>query len=71
MLQVLHQPVVRGELHGLTHFEYFVFAMLSEAPERTLRMTALGQRTDATLARLSHVVRRLEEPRPGRPVPLP
>jgi len=45
---------------GLTHFEYFVVAMLSEAPERTLRMTALGQRTNATLPRLSHVVRRLE-----------
>jgi DNA-binding MarR family transcriptional regulator len=35
--------------------------MLSEAPERTLRMTALAQRTNATLPRLSHVVRRLEE----------
>ena len=46
---------------GLTHFEYFVLAMLSEAPERTLRMTALAQRTNATLPRLSHVVRRLEE----------
>ena len=45
----------------LTHFEYFVVAMLSEAPERTLRMTALAQRTNATLPRLSHVVRRLEE----------
>ena len=45
---------------GLTHFEYFVLAMLSDAPERTLRMTALGQRTNATLPRLSHVVRRLE-----------
>jgi DNA-binding MarR family transcriptional regulator len=45
----------------LTHFEYFVLAMLSEAPERTLRMTALGRRTNATLPRLSHVVRRLEE----------
>ncbi len=45
---------------GLTHFEYFVLAMLSEAPERTLRMTALAQRTNATLPRLSHVVRRLE-----------
>ena len=45
----------------LTHFEYFVLAMLSEAPERTLRMTALAQRTNATLPRLSHVVRRLEE----------
>lgn len=44
----------------LTHFDYYVLAMLSEAPERTLRMTALGQRTGATLARLSHVVQRLE-----------
>ena len=45
----------------LTHFEYFVLAMLSEAPGRTLRMTALAARTNATLPRLSHVVRRLEE----------
>jgi len=45
---------------GLTHFDYFVLAMLSEAPERTLRMTALAQRTNATLPRLSHVVSRLE-----------
>ncbi len=45
----------------LTHFEYFVLAMLSEAPERTLRMTTLAQNTNATLPRLSHVVRRLED----------
>lgn len=45
---------------GLSHFEYFVLAMLSEAPERTLRMTSLAARTNATLPRLSHVVRRLE-----------
>lgn len=44
----------------LTHFEYFVLAMLSEASGRTLRMTSLAQRTNATLPRLSHVVRRLE-----------
>lgn len=46
---------------GLTHFEYFVLAVLSESDDRTLRMTALAHRTNATLARLSHVVRRLEE----------
>jgi DNA-binding MarR family transcriptional regulator len=46
---------------GLTHFEYFVLAMLSEADDRTLRMTELAQRTNATLPRLSHVVRRLED----------
>lgn len=46
---------------GLTHFEYFVLAMLSAASDRTLRMTTLAQRTNATLPRLSHVVRRLED----------
>ncbi|MCW2622176.1 MAG: MarR family transcriptional regulator [Frankiales bacterium] len=46
---------------GLTHFEYFVLAMLSETADRTLRMTALSHRTNATLPRLSHVVRRLED----------
>jgi DNA-binding MarR family transcriptional regulator len=45
---------------ALTHFEYYVLAMLSEAPERTLRMTALAAQTNATLPRLSHVVSRLE-----------
>ena len=45
----------------LSHFEYYVLAMLSESPQRTLRMTALAGRTNATLPRLSHVVRRLEE----------
>lgn len=45
---------------GLTHFEYWVLSMLSEAPERTLRMTELARRTNATLPRLSHVVARLE-----------
>jgi DNA-binding MarR family transcriptional regulator len=45
----------------LSHFEYHVLAMLSESPQRTLRMTALATRTNATLPRLSHVVRRLEE----------
>lgn len=41
---------------GLTHFEHFVLAMLSEADERTLRMTTLAQRTNATLPRRHHVV---------------
>lgn len=44
----------------LTHFEYFTLAMLSEAPNRTLRMTALAGRTNATLARLSRVISNLE-----------
>ncbi|MGY1697470.1 MarR family winged helix-turn-helix transcriptional regulator [Geodermatophilus sp. SYSU D00814] len=56
--------VLDGQLRrdaGLTHFDYFVLAMLSEAPRRTLRMTELATRTNATLPRLSHVVRRLED----------
>ena len=55
--------VLEGQLRrdaGLTHFEYWVLAMLSEAPDRTLRMTALASTTNATLPRLSHVVSRLE-----------
>ncbi|MGO1167318.1 MAG: MarR family winged helix-turn-helix transcriptional regulator [Janibacter sp.] len=46
---------------GLTHFEYQVLAMLSDAPDRTLRMSWLARRTHATLPRLSHVVKRLED----------
>ncbi|EAQ00435.1 putative transcriptional regulator [Janibacter sp. HTCC2649] len=46
---------------ALTHYEYQVLAMLSDAPDRTLRMTLLGFQTNATLPRLSHVVRRLED----------
>ena len=46
---------------NLTMFEYQVLAMLSEAPDHTLRMTRLAAETNATLPRLSHVVRRLEE----------
>jgi DNA-binding MarR family transcriptional regulator len=45
----------------LMHFEYYVLAMLSEAPESTLQMRELAARTNATLPRLSHVVRRLQD----------
>lgn len=55
----------------LTHFEYFVLAMLSEAEEQTLRMTALANLTSATLPRLSHVVRRLEDKGLVRRTPCP
>lgn len=44
----------------LTHYEYLLLAMLSEAPDRTLRMSELAWATNATLPRLSHVVTRLE-----------
>lgn len=45
---------------GVTHFEYFVLGSLSEAPDRTLRLTDLARRTNATLPRLSNVLTRLE-----------
>ena len=45
---------------GLTEFEYHVLATLSETPGRTLRMTELSRRSNATLPRLSHVVTRLQ-----------
>lgn len=45
---------------GLSHFEYFTLAGLSQAPDRTLRMTELASQTNASLPRLSHVVKRLE-----------
>lgn len=54
----LDAQLVRDQ--SLTHFDYFTLAMLSEAPDRTLRMSALAACTNASLARLSNVVRRLE-----------
>jgi DNA-binding MarR family transcriptional regulator len=44
----------------LTHFDYYVLAMLSQTGDHTLRMTDLARQTNATLPRLSHVVKRLE-----------
>src|SRR3954452_3938255 len=55
---VLDTQLARDE--GLTHFDYFTLAMLSEAPDRKLRMTHLARMTNATLPRLSRVVGRLE-----------
>ena len=46
---------------GLTFFEYMVLAMLSEEDDGTLRMSILAERTNGSLSRLSHVVRRLEQ----------
>lgn len=45
----------------LTHMEYQVLAMLSEVPDRTLRMTSLAARTTSSLTRMSHVVTRLQQ----------
>lgn len=45
---------------GMTHFEYLCLAMLSEAPDRELRMSDLAARVNASLSRLSHVVKKIE-----------
>ena len=41
--------------------EYQVLAMLSQSPERRMRMSSLAEVTNASLSRLSHLVTRLEE----------
>jgi DNA-binding MarR family transcriptional regulator len=40
--------------------EYQVLAMLSESPQQTMRMSSLAEVTNASLSRLSHLVKRLE-----------
>jgi DNA-binding MarR family transcriptional regulator len=44
----------------LSMVEYMTLAMLAEAPEWTLRMSELAERTSSSLSRLSHLVKRLE-----------
>jgi DNA-binding MarR family transcriptional regulator len=46
---------------GITHASYIVLAMLSEAPDRSLRMSDLALRANSSPSRLSHAVARLEE----------
>jgi DNA-binding MarR family transcriptional regulator len=45
---------------GMSHFEYAAMARLSEAPDRTLRMSTLAAFANGSLSRLSHMVKRLE-----------
>ena len=45
---------------GISQFEYLVLSGLSEAPNRTLRMSDLAAMSSGSLSRLSHVVSRLE-----------
>nr|WP_235681304.1 MarR family transcriptional regulator [Tomitella gaofuii] len=62
---MMHLP---GELDAqllrdshLTHFEYEVLSRLSEAQERSLRMSTLATLAGGSLSRLSHVVKRLQD----------
>ena len=51
---------LRGEVQ-IPHAYYIILAMLSEAPDRTLRMTELARLTRASQSRTSHAVAALEE----------
>ena len=44
----------------ITLFDYHVLAMTSEEPGRALPMSELAARSNASLSRLSHVVKKLE-----------
>lgn len=46
---------------GLSHFEYYVLAMISESEGKVLALSELASRTNSSLSRLSHVVGRLED----------
>lgn len=60
----MHMPSrLDSELHRqarITLFDYNVLAMLSEADGRMLAMSQLAGLTNASLSRLSHVVKKLE-----------
>src|ERR1700759_4368738 len=45
----------------LSFIEYHALAMLSEAPDHTRRMSDLAAVTNASLSRLSHLIKRLED----------
>ncbi|MHA6624314.1 MarR family winged helix-turn-helix transcriptional regulator [Pseudonocardia sichuanensis] len=45
---------------GMPHAYYQILAMLSEVPDRTLRMSELAAITQSSQSRLSHAVARLE-----------
>jgi len=44
----------------LSMMEYMTMAILAGAPQRTMRMSDLAERTSSSLSRLSHLVKRLE-----------
>jgi DNA-binding MarR family transcriptional regulator len=46
---------------GLSFLEYHALARLSENPGSTMRMSGLADVTNASLSRLSHLIKRLEQ----------
>ena len=47
--------------HGLSMAEYRILVLLSEAPERALRMSDLADGVLSSRSRLTHTVRRMED----------
>ncbi len=45
---------------GLVQYSYWVLVMLSEAPERAMRMSELAANSSSSPSRLSHIIGRLE-----------
>jgi DNA-binding MarR family transcriptional regulator len=46
---------------GLSFIEYHALARLSETRDHTMRMSELAEVTNASLSRLSHLIKRLEQ----------
>lgn len=59
-LTALLEQQMQAEV-GLPHAYYVILAMLSEAPDRQLRMSELAQQVTASPSRVSHAVDRLAE----------
>lgn len=56
---------------GMPHAYYLILAMLSEAPDRSLRMNQLAGVVRASQSRVSHAISRLEEAGWVRRIPAP
>ena len=56
---------------NLSMVEYQVLAMLSQSPGRTMRISSLAEVTNASLSRLSHLFKRLEQRELARREPDP
>jgi DNA-binding MarR family transcriptional regulator len=54
----LDAPLAQG--FDLTHFEYGILFALSDAPDRTLRMSMLANYANSSLSRLSRAISRLQ-----------
>lgn len=48
------------EAHGISHADYAILVVLSEAPGERLRMSALAEITASSKSRLSHQIARME-----------